>query len=237
MGLNIGSMISSLGSNIFKDLGLGDLSGIINSPIGQAGIGLLEELAKSVFAGGSNGGPFADKIKIGPISLPDPLAKLNPTLNKLGGGITKAADLLGKLGSFLTGGMSALENGKSVSVPSLPARAGTDSAASSNVAKQVASGAYDNAVSSSASKGSNAAGYAASGGSGSASSANLFGSGSLNTDLTADQNQALSGLSGAEKSRMEAQFRMQNKAELTAFISNMMKMQHDIQMSVINNIR
>lgn len=226
MGLNIGNMISSIGGSIFKNLGLGDLSGIINSPIGQAGIGLLEELAKSVFAGGSKGGPFADNIKIGPISLPDPLAKLNPTLNSLGGGITKAADLLGKLGSFLTGGVSALEDGSKVSVPSLPARAGTDSAASSQVAADVASGKTGSGV------------FAATGGSGSAAGASVFGSGSLGSGLTADQQTALNSITDPqEKARMQAQFNMQNKAELTAFISNIMKMQHDMQMSIIGNFR
>jgi hypothetical protein len=65
----------------------------------------------------------------------------------------------------------------------------------------------------------------------------MFGKGALSTGLTADQKQALSGLSGEERSRMEAQFNMQNKAEVVSFISNVMKMKHDIQMSVINNIR
>jgi hypothetical protein len=234
MGFDIGSVISSIGGSIFKNL---DLGGIVNSPIGKAGINLLEELGKSIFAGGSKGGPFADQIDLGFIKLPDPLAKFNPTLMGLGEKVTKAADLLGKLGKFLTGGFSALENGKTVSVPSLPDRAGTDAAASQNVAKQVSSGAYDNAIAKSTKAGSNAAGYASTGGAGSASSANVFGGGSLNTDLTADQQQALSGLSGQEKARMEAQFRMQNKAELISFISNMMKMQHDMQMAIISNLR
>lgn len=241
MSFNIGNVLGSLGSNIFKDLGLGDLGGIINSPVGKAGLNLLEELAKSVFAGGSKGGPFADTINIGPLHLPDPLSRLNPTLNGLGEKVTKAADLLGKLGKFLTGGMRALEGGKTVNVPGLPQRAGTDAAASQKVATQIGSGAYNTGVNPYAGAaqqvGSNAAGYAAQGGSGSSSSANLFGGGSLNTDLTPDQQQALSGLSGQEKARMEAQFRMQNKAELISFISNMMKMQHDMQMAIIGNLR
>lgn len=242
MSINTSNVLGSVSSNIFKNLDLGDLRGIANSSVGKAGLNLLEELAKSVFAGGSKGGPLADSLNVGPLHLPDPLSRLNTLLHGLGEKVTQASDLLGKLGKFLTGGLRALEGGKSVSVPSLAQRASTDAVASQKVARQITSGTSAGSAANPYSgaaqvTGSNAAGYAAQGGSGSSSSGNVFGSGSLNTGLTPDQQQALSGLSGQEKSRMEAQFRMQNKAELVSFISNMMKMQHDMQMAVIGNIR
>jgi hypothetical protein len=58
-----------------------------------------------------------------------------------------------------------------------------------------------------------------------------------NGGFSAEEKQMLGTLSGADRSRMEAQLALQKQQETVAFISNMMKKLNEIAMSVINNIK
>ncbi|PTL78691.1 hypothetical protein [Vitiosangium sp. GDMCC 1.1324] len=47
----------------------------------------------------------------------------------------------------------------------------------------------------------------------------------------------LAGLEGADRTRMEAQLKLQQQQETVAFVSNTLKKLNEIAMSVINNMR
>ena len=55
--------------------------------------------------------------------------------------------------------------------------------------------------------------------------------------LTADEKQSLQGLKGDDRARMEAQIKMQKRSEQVAFVSNILKMKHDSQMAIANNMK
>ena len=57
--------------------------------------------------------------------------------------------------------------------------------------------------------------------------------------LTTEQSKMLNtkGMSEEEKDKMRAQMMLQNQQELVAFISNLMKKQGEIAMSIIQNLR
>ena len=58
-----------------------------------------------------------------------------------------------------------------------------------------------------------------------------------NGGFSAEEQKMLGSLSGADRSRMEAQLALQKQQETVAFISNMLKKLNEIAMSVINNIK
>lgn len=55
--------------------------------------------------------------------------------------------------------------------------------------------------------------------------------------MSSDEKQSLAGLEGDDLVRAKAQLKLQKHAELTAFISNVMKMKHDTSMAIVNNVR
>ena len=58
------------------------------------------------------------------------------------------------------------------------------------------------------------------------------------TGVTQAQQKVLSSIEDPEeRARMSAQFALQRHTEMIAFISNVMKMQHEAAMSIINNCR
>ena len=58
-----------------------------------------------------------------------------------------------------------------------------------------------------------------------------------NGGFSSQETAMLNTLSGADRSRMEAQLALQKQQETVAFVSNMMKKLNEIAMSVINNLK
>lgn len=178
--------------------------------------------AKDIFSAVSQGAKFVGQLANAklPFGLPNPLQALGPLAKGVELGAGGAADLMKMMGTAVG---SAQVGGQTVTLPPLGVRAGAVAQQASAIAAGVASGT--GAV----------AGARAAGGTSGASSVSA---GAYDTSMTSFQRDNLAKAEpGAERDRMEAQFKMQNHMELMAFISNMQKMMHDTAMSIIGNIR
>ena len=58
-----------------------------------------------------------------------------------------------------------------------------------------------------------------------------------NSGFNAAETKMLNTLSGQDRERMEAQLALQKQQETVAFISNMIKKQNEIAMSIISNLK
>lgn len=58
-----------------------------------------------------------------------------------------------------------------------------------------------------------------------------------NGGFNAAETKMLNSLSGQDRERMEAQLALQKQQETVAFISNMIKKQNEIAMSIISNLK
>ena len=244
--LNLGNLLGGFG---------GDLGSLLDNPIVKAGVGMLEDLAKSVFSGAPAGekGPFGKTIdlKLGSItiSLPNPLYKLNSLLGGIGDLALNGSKFLETVGKFLTGGMRSLGDGNSVTVPGLADRSGSMLSNGGNILSALmgalTGGAAGSAGSSQGTGGSNpysgvandiyskldagntSGGPIASGGA----------SGNGSDIFTPDEQKMLADLTPAERKRFELQRRMEEHTQNVTLLSTLQKLKHDAQMAIIQNVK
>ncbi|MBI3186069.1 MAG: hypothetical protein HYZ28_28365 [Myxococcales bacterium] len=191
---------------------------MLAGPVGSMALDIFKQVAGGLLnKTGDGSGLFSSNI---PVSLPNPLSRLNGLLSGIGGGFNNVGDFLNRIGDFLSGRRNV--GGQDVTVPRLGDRAGAVSSYSSALSGQVAGGSYDAALNPALS------GLGRGGG-----ADNPFSSG-----LSKDQTDMLNSIEDPkQRARMAIQMKLQNQSELTAFVSNLMKLLHDSQMQIIRNIQ
>ncbi len=209
---------------------VGTVQNLISTPVGQAGLNILKQLASSVFSRDGQGGLFSENFQL---SLPNPLSRLNGLLGKVGSTVANVSDFLSRIGDFLQGNRT-LENGTDVTVPSLSDRAKVAAQQAASTAQAVTAGSYDSAISQAVSASTAANSPAASGG----SIVGSIGSAAFSTAMNPDQKNMLSKVKDpTQRAQMEAQFQMQNYQNLMTFISNIMRIMGETSKSIIMNTR
>ena len=186
---------------------------LLLGPVGSAALDIFKQVGGGLLNKTGSGGLFSDKI---PISLPNPLSRLNGLLGNIGQKFNGVGDFLSKIGDFLSGKRHV--GGQDVTVPKLGDRAAAVASRSSAVAAEVAGGRYDSALNQTLADAGKKGGM-------------------YDASLTGDQQKMLAGLEEPQKSRMALQMKMQNQAELNQFISNIAKLMHDMSMGIIRNIQ
>ena len=209
---------------------VGTVSNLLSTPVGQAGLNILKQLASSVFSKDGSGGLFSENLQL---TLPNPLSRLNGLLGKIGSTVANVSDFLSRIGEFLQGNRT-LENGTNVDVPALSDRAPVAAQQAAATAQAVTAGSHSGAIAQ-AVQASTASGSPASAG---GSIVGALPEAAFSTAMSPDQKNMLSKVKDpTQRAQMEAQFQMQNYQNLMQFISNIMKIMGDTSRAIVSNIR